>query len=244
MNQDQNQPSRRHRRRRRRKGGQGPKPQGQPGNQSQPPQGGKPQFGGGPRGGGGRGRRGRRPAAAFVGPMDHSYRNNGNQAGNQPGGPRRLPPGYPPPTFEHPELEPVRAAQDDVTRIYAFVDDLFFVAKMNETARKLNIKLEFVKDEKAFSDRLEEMPEEEKPSLIIVDLNSNTVKPLTLISKLRGKVRKGTSIVGFLSHLQGELKLKAQEAGCDVVMPRSAFSQSLPVMLRRHGAPEELEMAD
>jgi len=178
--------------------------------------------------------------------MDHSYRNNnGNQAGAQPGaGARRLPPGYPPPVFDHPDLEPVRGQQDDVTRIYAFVSDLFFVAKMNETARKLNIKLEFVKDEKTFLDQLEEMPEEQKPTLIIVDLNSNTIKPLPLIAKLRAKVKKGTSIVGFLSHLQGELKLKAQESGCDVVMPRSAFSQSLPVMLRRHGAPDELETAD
>jgi hypothetical protein len=37
------------------------------------------------------------------------------------------------------------------------------------------------------------------------------------------------------------LKLKAQEAGCDVVIPRSAFSQNLPQLLRRHGAPEELD---
>lgn len=177
--------------------------------------------------------------------MDHSYRANGNQSpGNQQGPPRRLPPGYPQPFFEGPELEPVRGQIDDVTRIFAFIDDLFFVAKMNETARKLNVKVEFVKDEKVFLERLEQMPEEEKPSLIIVDLNSNSIKPLPLIAKLRAKVKKGTSIVGFLSHLQGELKLKAQEAGADVVMPRSAFSQGLPVMLRRHGAPDEQEMAD
>ena len=46
---------------------------------------------------------------------------------------------------------------------------------------------------------------------------------------------------GFVSHVQGELKQKAQEAGCDVVMPRSAFSQTLPQLLRRHGAPEDLQ---
>jgi len=27
--------------------------------------------------------------------------------------------------------------------------------------------------------------------------------------------------------------------GCDMVLPRSAFSQNLPQLLRRHGAPEE-----
>jgi len=60
-----------------------------------------------------------------------------------------------------------------------------------------------------------------------------------MISKLRSKFKKATSIVGFVSHVQGDLKVKAQEAGCDVVMPRSAFSQNLPSILRRHGAEDE-----
>jgi hypothetical protein len=41
--------------------------------------------------------------------------------------------------------------------------------------------------------------------------------------------------------VQGDLKVKAQEAGCDVVMPRSAFSQNLVNILRRHGAEDETE---
>ena len=49
------------------------------------------------------------------------------------------------------------------------------------------------------------------------------------------KLKRGTSVIGFLSHLQGDLKVKALEAGCDMVMPRSAFSQNLPNLLRRHG---------
>jgi hypothetical protein len=48
-------------------------------------------------------------------------------------------------------------------------------------------------------------------------------------------------VIGFLSHLQGDLKAKAMEAGCDMVMPRSAFSQNLPNLLRRHGLDAELE---
>ena len=66
-------------------------------------------------------------------------------------------------------------------------------------------------------------------------------KPLTLIPKFKAKLKKATSIVGFLNHLQGELKAKAIEAGCDAVMPRSAFSQTLPNLLRRYGLQEEEE---
>jgi response regulator RpfG family c-di-GMP phosphodiesterase len=79
---------------------------------------------------------------------------------------------------------------------------------------------------------------EEKPSLIIFDMNNANAKPLTLIPKLKTKLKKGTSIIGFLSHVQGDLKMKAHEVGCDMVLPRSAFSQNLPQLLRRHGAPE------
>jgi hypothetical protein len=50
------------------------------------------------------------------------------------------------------------------------------------------------------------------------------------------------SIIGFLSHLQGDLKAKAVEAGCDVVMPRAAFSQNLPNLLRRYGVESEEEI--
>ena len=66
---------------------------------------------------------------------------------------------------------------------------------------------------------------------------------MTLIPKFKAKLKKATSIVGFLNHLQGDLKVKAVEAGCDTVMPRSAFSQSLPNLLRRYGIEEEEEYA-
>ena len=102
----------------------------------------------------------------------------------------------------------------------------------------MNVKVEFVKTEKDLNDRMGENGDD-KPSLIIFDLNNVAAKPLSTIPKLKSKLKKHTNIIGFLSHVQGELKLKAQEAGCDMVVPRSAFSQNLAQILRRHGAPEE-----
>ena len=174
----------------------------------------------------------RRGGSAFVGPMDHSYRNQGN--GNSMQGAR----------FHNgaqatPNMEPLTQRVDAPTRIFAFVDDLFFVAKIQEVSRKLNVKVEFVKTDKDIAEKTENV--EEKPSLIIVDLNSNGIKPLPVITKMRSKYKKATSIVGFVSHVQGDLKVKAQEAGCDVVMPRSAFSQNLVSILRRHGADDDTD---
>jgi hypothetical protein len=172
--------------------------------------------------------------------MDHSYRNvQGNNNGNLKqgrGGRGGQTFGK---QFMPPDPEPLPAASEErPTRIFAFVDDLFFMAKIQETARKMNVKVEFVKTEKDLNDRMGENGDD-KPSLIIFDLNNASAKPLSTIPKLKSKLKKDTNIIGFLSHVQGELKLKAQDAGCDMVVPRSAFSQNLAQILRRHGAPEE-----
>jgi DNA-binding NarL/FixJ family response regulator len=170
--------------------------------------------------------------------MDHSYRAN-QQGGDNGSRGGRTRPGFGG-VYKPVDPDPVPGAldQDSASRIFAFVDDLFFLAKIQETARKMNVKVEFVKTDKDLTDKLKQNGEE-KPSLIIFDLNNANAKPLVLIPKLKSKLKKGTSIIGFLSHVQGDLKQKAHEVGCDMVLPRSAFSQNLPNLLRRHGAPEE-----
>jgi CheY-like chemotaxis protein len=174
--------------------------------------------------------------------MDHSYRNNQQGGGGNGLGGGRFRPG--PMTsgssgfFQHAEVEPLPVREDASTRIFAFIDDLFFRTKVQETARKLNVKVEFVKTEKDVLDSIADS--EEQPSLIIFDLNNVGAKPLATIPKLKSRLKKATSLVGFVSHLQGDLKVKALEVGCDAVMPRSAFSQNLPQLLRRHGASQEV----
>jgi len=179
----------------------------------------------------------------FVGPMDHSYRTaNGNIADGPPSTIQMNSnhSGYYPEVYSAP---PVPVRQDATTRIFCFIEDLFFQAKISETARKLGIKVEFTKGDKDSVQRILDLPENERPTLLVFDLNNANAKPMILIPKFRAKLKKATSIIGFLSHLQGDLKLKAVEAGCDTVMPRSAFSQSLPNLLRRYGVEEEEEYA-
>jgi hypothetical protein len=183
----------------------------------------------------------------FVGPMDHSYRAvNGNVADGPPSTIQMMSnnnhgSNYYPDAYSAPAAVPVR--EDAPTRIFCFIEDLFFQAKIQETSRKLGIKVEFLKGDKDSVARLLDLPEAEKPTLLVFDLNNLNAKPMTLIPKFKAKLKKATSIVGFLNHLQGDLKAKAVEAGCDTVMPRSAFSQSLPNLLRRYGIEEEEEYA-
>jgi hypothetical protein len=181
----------------------------------------------------------------FIGPMDHSYRAvNGNVADGPPSTIPVMGNGYGSNYHEaYVPQQPAAVREDAPTRIFCFIEDLFLQAKIQETARKLGVKVEFVKGDKDVVARLTDAPENERPTLLVFDLNNLNAKPMTLIPKLKAKLKKATSIVGFLHHLQGDLKMKALEAGCDTVMPRSAFSQSLPNMLRRYGVEEEEEYA-
>ena len=178
----------------------------------------------------------------FVGPMDHSYRIvNGNVADGPPSTIQISSNGHNGGYFQDSYAAPAAAVikNDAPTRIFCFIEDLFFQAKIIETSKKLGVKVEFVKGDKESVARLTDVAEADRPALVVVDLNNLNAKPLTLIPKIKTKLKKATSIVGFLNHLQGDLKLKAIEAGCDTVMPRSAFSQTLPNLLRRYGLEEE-----
>ena len=206
------------------------------------------------KGGGGKQQRGPR---SFVGPMDHSYRavngnfadtppstmdsHNGNYQGrsNGHGGGRSYQSDSQPIDYSQGRAIPI--PEDAPTKIFFFIEDLFFIAKIQETARKLGVKVAFVKNEKDAITALTAGEEEDRPGLIVFDLNNANAKPLTLIPKLKAKLKRSTSIIGFLSHLQGDLKAKAVEAGCDTVMPRAAFSQNLPNLLRRYGIEQEEE---
>jgi hypothetical protein len=204
-------------------------------------------------GGGGKQQRGPR---SFVGPMDHSYRvANGNFADTPPSTIETHSNGNYQPRGGHSrsnsyvsDSQPIDYSQgrsipipeNAPTKILFFIEDLFFIAKIQETARKLGVKIAFIKNDKEAIAAITGAEEEDRPGLIVFDLNNANAKPLTLIPKLKAKLKKSTSIVGFLSHLQGDLKAKAVEAGCDTVMPRAAFSQNLPNLLRRYGI-EEVE---
>ncbi|MBV6433587.1 MAG: hypothetical protein IANPNBLG_03765 [Bryobacteraceae bacterium] len=115
-------------------------------------------------------------------------------------------------------------------KILALVSDLMFIVKITEAAKRNGMPVECVKTD---SDLLDKAGE--KPRLIIMDLNIASAQPVKLIEQLKAsESTKDISILSYVSHVQGELKQKAQEAGADVVMARSALSQNLIQILKRH----------
>lgn len=118
------------------------------------------------------------------------------------------------------------------TKILALVSDLLFTVKINEAAKRNGMQIDYVKNDDDFLARLQEKP---APKLVIMDLNIASASPVELIEKIKGQDEtKAISVLGYVSHIQGELKVKAQEAGADAVLARSAFSQNLAQILKRH----------
>ena len=114
--------------------------------------------------------------------------------------------------------------------ILAVVSDIFFSAKINEAAKRAGVTLQYVTTEK---DLLEKATAD--PALIIFDLNFEAVRPIELIRKLKGTdALKHISLLSYVSHVQTGLKTLAREAGCDTVLPRSAFSMNLRQILVRY----------
>src|SRR5437868_4473544 len=116
---------------------------------------------------------------------------------------------------------------DPSGKILAVMSDLFFSVKINDAAKKLGMTAEFVKDKMLALEKAKA-----KPPLIILDLNREAADPLDLIARIRGDPETaGIRTIGFVSHVQTQLKRRAQEIGCDTVVARSVFAQNLPAIL-------------
>jgi DNA-binding NarL/FixJ family response regulator len=114
-------------------------------------------------------------------------------------------------------------------KIVAVVEDLFFIVKINDAAKRAGLAVTYVKtDEDALSQAVD-------AKLVIIDLNILSLQPIALIQRLKAEA-PGVSLLGYVSHVQSELKQKAQAAGCNVVLAKSALSTNLQQILKRHAS--------
>jgi CheY-like chemotaxis protein len=119
---------------------------------------------------------------------------------------------------------------DQAGKVLAVMSDLFFSVKINDAAKKLGMTAEFVKDKAVALQKAKS-----NPPLIILDLNCAAADPLDLISQIKNDPETaGIAMVGFVSHVETELRQRAQAAGCDTVVARSAFAQNLPGILGQY----------
>jgi CheY-like chemotaxis protein len=113
----------------------------------------------------------------------------------------------------------------EMTRnIIAVVDDLFFASKIRGTAEALGVTVRFARSVEATI----ETARMDRPALVICDLHSQKVDPLEVAKQLKAEEKlRSIPLLGFFSHVQTELQRRAEAAGFDRVLPRSAFTKNL-----------------
>jgi len=117
-----------------------------------------------------------------------------------------------------------------VPKVIALVDDLFFRARIAETAKHVGVELEAAANGDDLLARASNA-NGAGAALILVDLNS-LAAPLDALQRLHAAGNQ-IPVVAFLSHVQTELAAAAHAAGCTEVMPRSKFTQDLAAILER-----------
>lgn len=103
-------------------------------------------------------------------------------------------------------------------RVLAIVEDLFFRVKIEAAARQAGVAVQFGSPEATSGEGFD---------LVLLDLNYRGVDVLALLPQL-----PGSKVIGFVSHVQTELRRAAADAGCGRVMARSTFSDQLVRILQ------------
>jgi len=111
--------------------------------------------------------------------------------------------------------------------VVAVLNDLIFGTKIRSTAESLHIAAILVRS----SDELARRLDADRPSLILVDLNTTLGAPISAITAARRHPAR-PYIVAFVSHVDRDLADRAAAAGADEVMPRSRFTMQLPQLLQ------------
>ena len=113
--------------------------------------------------------------------------------------------------------------------IIAAVDDLLFSSKIRTVAKQVGADLTFART----PDEILSKVRAERPSLLLVDLNSAKADPIATIGAIKADQElAAVRILGFASHVDVDVIRAARDAGADEVLPRSAFAAKLPEILR------------
>jgi hypothetical protein len=109
-----------------------------------------------------------------------------------------------------------------MARVAAVAPDLFFASKIEATLRAAGHEVTIV-------GAPEDLPVDSEPvDVTIVDLNAPSAFAAA----------PDTPRLGFYSHVDAEIRQRAEEAGFDLVVPRSRMAREMPELVARLVASE------
>jgi CheY-like chemotaxis protein len=117
--------------------------------------------------------------------------------------------------------------------VVVLADDLFWKTKIDHTLKSAQANGVFIEE----SSQLAARAESGRVGLVIVDLALRD-DPFAAIAALKKSPRtKHIAVVGYYEHVRKDLLEKGEKAGCDQVLPRSAFSQHLGDIVMKYALP-------
>jgi hypothetical protein len=116
-----------------------------------------------------------------------------------------------------------------VTRVAVWVPDLLFGSSVLEMVRGAACEGELCGDEEALRRCLGH-----GVGLLVADLTADAPARLELLGRLRAAgTLDGVLTLGFYSHVDGEVRTIAEEAGFDLVVPRSRMAREGAALIER-----------
>jgi DNA-binding NarL/FixJ family response regulator len=109
--------------------------------------------------------------------------------------------------------------------VLAYLDDIFFQAKVAETAKHVGVEVRACTTLESFAQEIAAA----KPRLVIVDLNART-DPFGAVESAK-TLAGDIPLIVYLSHVQTDLAERARAAGCANIMARSKFTRDLATIL-------------
>jgi CheY-like chemotaxis protein len=110
---------------------------------------------------------------------------------------------------------------------FVLSDDLMFASRITGTARSLGLTFKPARSVAG----LEDLARQETPRLVILDLANPGLSVADLLQHLRETCTPMPRVVAYGSHVDAMGLKAARDAGCDIVLPRSAFVEQLPSKL-------------
>ena len=113
--------------------------------------------------------------------------------------------------------------------IVCAIEDLLFSIKISTAAKQLGVSVYFER----MRDRVLPTVREKQPSLVIFDLNSTRLDPMSVIAAMKTDPQLRTvKTLGYVSHVDSDAIAAARQAGIDQVLARSAFTAQLGTILQ------------
>lgn len=113
--------------------------------------------------------------------------------------------------------------------IVCVLDDLIFSIKISTAAKHLGVDMYFERSR----EKVLQTVREKQPSLVIFDLNSSRLDPMTVIAAMKTDPQlKNVKTLGYVSHVDSDAITAARQAGIDQVLARSAFAAQLGAILQ------------